>query len=112
MKKYLLYALVALIPSAQAQTGPKIVIPEVSLCGSFPDYLKIIKEFEEEPIFLGKSKRTLGDKSIPVDIILSQNKETGTWTYVEVLPDRTVCILDTGTSGKSKIPARSSKLHV
>mgnify|MGYP006266940197 CR=1 FL=1 len=108
-KFFIVLALLAGTPTGYAEQ-PKITIPNL-LCGEFSEFSKMIEAYGEKPVFYGKSERTIGQKKQQIDVFLTVNLETGTWTYAEILPDKSVCIIDMGNGGHIKMPASAAKLQ-
>ena len=68
------------------------------ICGPIKDIIDTSKQFEELPLLKGDgvTMNSNGTYS-PSQYIIGFNKETGTWTLIEVLSTGQACILGTGT---------------
>ena len=68
------------------------------VCGTMQEIVDMSSEFGGLPIIKGEGT-TMNDngKYSPSQYFIGLNKETGTWTLIEVLSTGQACILGTGT---------------
>lgn len=71
-------------------------------CGRPDQAVQLMKEYGETVVFRGtRLLKKEGNREIYSVILISNNESTGTWSLFEAYEDGVVCLIQTGTRGRT-----------
>ena len=100
MKNYIFAALISFLSCTVvvAQESTKRILPIALQCDNVENMFSLIKDYGEQPLFMGNGMITLLDGQIVQGgTMFFVNQETGTWSMVTLFADGTSCMTQLGT---------------
>lgn len=79
-------------------------------CGSFKEVKEFLNSRDEKVVFVGQGQTVIKGKTVPILSMISLNKDTGTWSYLESYTSGVICLIAAGAPGKLHSPALLSNI--